>query len=299
MRRFIPTCEELEYGPLYEDGRRIGKHPLEIKLERAFNSLCLDSQERQALPRNRTYQVGKERIKLSRNYWNSDRTWHDFSADRTCYVTYFHMVRVALHFFDVLNFLGANREWKKHALIAGVEHDTGKIIAFNPHNHDKRYPEYKKHLRQHSRISADFVAPYDPIAAAIIERSHIHQPDPYPKELKYPQTPEVDFTSKVLAIVDFYDSASTRQNSRIKSSFSKRVEEWAKTKGRHSLFLPTKADVKKALLEERNFDMTYLGDKLPKITHHSAGFIEMLYAHRVLGHANPLNPYPKRTIFLK
>jgi response regulator RpfG family c-di-GMP phosphodiesterase len=136
------------------------------------------------------------------------------AADRA---TYRHSVRVGLLGFMVGNLMGFDR---RALFYSGVLHDIGKIMlppsTMGKRNIGKKDMEL---IASHPYDSYDFLSREFAFSADIVVRHHSHQKEAYPKVLPpYSRSfsentkKKIESLSKVLAIIDFYDSAKNRKN---------------------------------------------------------------------------------------
>jgi len=132
--------------------------------------------------------------------------------------TYEHCVRVGLVGKDVCEFMHQD---PKILFYSGILHDTGKILTNaaslkkNKGFNEKDREELKKHPKDGYMLLKNIHR----FSAEVLLRHHLFQDKPYPEYL--PPFPEefsestkamINYFARILALVDFYDSASTRKN---------------------------------------------------------------------------------------
>ena len=202
---------------------------------------------------------------------------------------YTHGLRVACYSIRIMDYLGfQDNEYRQHFFVASLLHDGGKAVVMDLI--DKRTDftqEDMEKMKEHPCISKKLIIDaIDPIAGLIAEGHHSYQPDGYPKNLKK-ESPEIEYLRKILGIIDFYDSASTRDNDRIKKGLEEHLL-------RHfrGIILPCKNTVKKLLIKSYGkIDMGYNGQALPKCDCSGKQFIKELYSAKIFGSADILNPF--------
>jgi hypothetical protein len=185
-----------------------------------------------------------------------------------------HLLRVCLYSIAIANSLGIheNRYWMKNFIEASLKHDCGKAgvedmeISYEGkipilRGCDKRYhfvnketgftQEDRRRMNNHIDIGIIFFTNEEPIKS-ISACHHLWQKNPvFPAWLKScKRTKETDYLSKLLAIVDCYDAASERINTR--NSHSPRK-------------LEHKEAIETLLQEYGNLQIVYRGHQLPKI----------------------------------
>jgi hypothetical protein len=149
--------------------------------------------------------------------------------------TWEHVQRVALKGVRVADYLeignievSLSGNVRQAIFICGLSHDVGKInpqmrkaIKKSEEMQEKGgvlEEEYLKLIREHSQISAELED--DPFIRGIIVRHHIYQKKSYPKipHIFYDKNKfgernaEVEYLSKLLALIDAHDSSLTRKN---------------------------------------------------------------------------------------
>jgi hypothetical protein len=250
---------------------RIGRHPLEDRLEEAFVSLRFSEKR-------------KEDLSSRIEHFNTSILWNTSSADRSLYATYFELIRVALYSLYASELAGLNVNMKRLNFQVGLLHDIGKVWAFNIGNCQKVWPQYKAEMREHPSAGASSVRELGIDIPAAIERTHLFEREPYPSEFTTVETDRAIMAAKIVAILDYYDSASTRANNRIP------LHPLLRVLGKE---LPTKSTIKTLLIEERgkidfSREREYFGFPFKD----GEEFIEALYSARILGR-DPYNPFPK------
>jgi len=171
--------------------------------------------------------------------------------------TYKHSIRVGLKSVEVARFLHLE---PKTLLYAGLLHDIGKgltdpdslkkIEGFNGKDMD----ELKKHpLRGYEMIRG--ISDFLDYIAGVVLRSHQYGEDPYPKQLPKPkknysksELVMMGYHSRLLALIDFYDSLLHRKNGKHYGGKRK---------------LPTHKEAREIILEQ-NKDQEYLIHELYK-----------------------------------
>jgi len=166
--------------------------------------------------------------------------------------TYEHCVRVGLKGRDVGDFI--NQE-PKILFYSGLLHDIGKILTNqgslkkNTGFNSKDMKELKKHPKEGYVILKEIHG----FSAEVLLRHHLFQEKPYPEIL--PDLPEefskstrvmIDYFSRLLALIDFYDALTTRKNDKFE-------------KGK--IRLPTKKESKQIIIE-KNRDQEYFINRL-------------------------------------
>ena len=130
--------------------------------------------------------------------------------------TYEHSIRVGLLGADAAEYLGLNR---KALLFAGLLHDEGKsLVPIEALTKKGRLNEEDwERIHQHPNDGYRLVKDIFRIAAEIGVRHHYNEGRGYPKTLPQLEEPfpanlkgMIEESGKLLAIVDFYDAATTR-----------------------------------------------------------------------------------------
>lgn len=271
--------------------QRRALHPLDLRLNEVFQIFGISDFDHHRFDLEHKF-AGKKELLLNGqdikgviSFYNTPESWNDKAPNGRGYSTYFHSIRASLIMLEATDVLGFNNEWQVHNFIAALGHDSGSICFQNARNRDKSFPQYKEMMKQHPTLSAHQVSSFDPISAAIIERHHRWQPDPYPPEsdFLYKQpTPEIEVSSKILTIVDCYEAATTREH-------------------REGVFisdlilrggLPSKKKVREELSKNHaELIIKYDGNSLPKMDFSGKEFIDVMYDRGVFGRPS-LNPYP-------
>lgn len=200
---------------------------------------------------------------------------------------YAHELRIACYSIRILDFLGiTDKDWRIHYFVAALLHDQGKIGILEAIDKKSGFTqEDMEKMRNHPTWAVKTAPSLVPVSTAIVERHHAYQPDPYPDTFLTPSSPEIEHLAKVLGIIDFHDSVSTRINTKFDRTFFDRI-----TRKK----LPSKKRAKSLLIEAYgNLDLTYKGKILPACHLHGREFIEMLYKASIFGPENPINPFEK------
>jgi len=135
--------------------------------------------------------------------------------------TYRHSVRVGLLGIKVAKYTHEDPEMM---FLAGVYHDSGKLLA-SPEILEKTngFDEADmKEMKTHVVFGYRMLRGIEEIpnkVAEIIVRHHQYGEDPYPKslpelgqEFSNAEMVEIGYLSRLLALIDFYDSAENRRN---------------------------------------------------------------------------------------
>ena len=250
---------------------RVKMHPLEFRLEEAFDFLKLSSQTRRV-------------INEELDFFNTSYCWNRRAEDSRLYVTYFHMLRVALTSLKIGRTLKLPVDLLRPLFIASALHDIGKVQVYsNPDYADKEYADYQKAMREHPTLAVLALgSSIDDLSLAVIERHHRFQRDSYPDSFETREGEDVNFLAQILSIADFYDSASTRANDRSKISFLRRFL---------GVKLPSQRAVRELLLKDKGEIPLTKGFVEGKRT--MGEVINFLYNERVIGRGNVFNPFPK------
>ncbi len=102
------------------------------------------------------------------------------------------------------------------------------------------------------------------------ENHHKYQSKPYPKKSVILYTPEREFATKILSILDFYDSAITRID-----------KDKKKTKQTQEEFTSYQEARIKLEEEYRNLEIEYNKDKFPKLRMKGQEFIDLMYNEKI------------------
>lgn len=133
--------------------------------------------------------------------------------------TYKHSIRVALLASRAADILNID---SKALLIAGCLHDIGKskIDSYLLNKEDFNEKDMED-IKNHSIFSYDILVKRFGFTADIVVRHHYWQEAGYPSSLpdfnvKYSQKTrdKINYYSKILALVDFYDAITTRKNNK-------------------------------------------------------------------------------------
>ena len=218
------------------------------------------------------------------------------------YETSKHSIRVGLYCTAIANYLGIfdkNPQLGRDFVQAGFMHDIGKafvesvgltgytlngggIYGYRPkeertHLVNKKTgftKEDQEKMKDHVDVGLVFVE--EPIKS-IIANHHAHQKNPVlPKTQNLKNSKESYYLSRLLALSDFNDAASTRENDR--NGYIPIVSELKKTK-------------ELLINEYENLSIKYNGSKLPKINTTGRDLIEELYDANIFGRENPKDPF--------
>lgn len=251
-------------------------HPLEERLEEAFRYLHISEERASALAGDMSY-------------FDTSFCWNTNAADRRLYSTYFESIRVALMSIAIGELIDLPEELRVPFFETCFLHDIGKVGVFQSGNSGKRWPDYKPEMRRHPSIGAEISREYGEVIAAAIERTHLFQRDAYPELFKTRETPEALYLAKLTAMIDVYDSASTRDNHRV------HVPELLKLVGKR---LPTRTGVKEEILNTKGeIDFSQEKKEFGFPYKDARGFILSLYEIGVFGRANVFNPFPETKSF--
>ena len=202
-----------------------------------------------------------------------------------------HEMRVGLYAVLLINHLKiTDKEWKHNMFAAYLCHDYGKDLIIGPNdcfpiNVNHKFGSREETLvKNHVSLDIALGNVFNPIVTSIIERHHYYRKhDPYPKKPKTLETPEVKYLAQMLGIVDFYDAASTRINRRTQQSLL------GKILGRK---FQSQRSIRNMLFDEYgDQQLSYQGKHLPHAEKTGRQFIEEMYAHRIFGRKNRLNPF--------
>ena len=200
--------------------------------------------------------------------------------------TYEHSVRCALYSIKVSEFLGFDEDSKVKFFCASLLHDIGKFRVFN--GEKKSYRKLKPEMKKHVLYGAAFTDIFGEDISAAINEHHSHQPDGYGGLTNIKTTDESFYLSKLLAVIDFYDSASTRKNKKLLSI-------WDSLLGK---VLPSGDKVRKELVDSYGgLYIDYSGTMLPQSNKKGKLLIDELYQKGIFGNENPLNPFPDKESF--
>lgn len=206
-----------------------------------------------------------------------------------------HSYRVPLYIVKALDFLDIQDvEIRRSAFIAALDHDMGKFMMLDIVDKPGGFtPQDMERMREHPGTSAGMRCNLDSIEAGMIERHHAYQPNPYPSKFFTKTSPEIEYLTKILALIDFHDSAATRENDKFERDLIETVLSYA-TGNR----LPSKKKVRQALLAVYgNLDVSYTGSSMPQSSRTGEQFIEEMYVNGIFGPENPLNPFTEADSF--
>lgn len=281
-KEFIPGVDvshflELEQGiyrvlQLIVRENRTKFHPLEIRLEEAFDFLELSDEKREVI---------SEELK----FFNTSYCWNREAEDSRLYITYFHMLRVALTSLKIGKVFELSKELLRPLFIASALHDIGKVKVYsNPDYANKRYEDYQEAMRNHPVFAVQNLrGRVDDSVLEIIERHHCFQRDAYPNSFTSENNQQSIFLAQLLSIADFYDSASTRANSRTSLSL------WDRFRGRELL---RSEKVRNLMLEDKghiSIPPGFLSD-YPNM----GSLINYLFDERVIGKGDVFNPFSEK-----
>jgi len=123
-----------------------------------------------------------------------------------------HSARVAEYGVVLSDILRFGKQEKILKFLADISHDRGKLKFKDCYARlDDR--EVLDRMRRGHVLPQNIPLEYGPIVASAIEQHHEHQrifSAPYPKHLRFPQTPESFFLSQLIAIPDFWDALTSR-----------------------------------------------------------------------------------------
>lgn len=202
--------------------------------------------------------------------------------------TYTHSLRCALYSVRVMDFLNIkDKQQRSDFFTSSLFHDIGKCCVIgNEIGREFKEEDIEKIKSHHSDISAEIMRRnFGENIAGIVERHHKYQKNPYPKILRISETPEIRFYSKLLALIDFNDSASTRLNGKYLPSFI-----WKFLKKMNIKNPPiSKKKVKNLVIEEYgNQNLDY-----ESININEKELIDDLFQVKIFGVDNPINPFEK------
>lgn len=267
---------------------------LESRVEEAFNYLGLpDYKERgDGKP---TSQINKSYLSLAMHMLENLKFQDKFLPQLNLGDTYPHSLRSFLYSIALGTFLGfPTEELFQGFSTAAMFHDIGKYCTIRREKKRRCFSdEDKENMEGHPQASVDICIVTDAIVHGIIERHHFWQKEPYPKKEKLTtsSTQEVIYLSKLLAIIDFYDSDSTRINSRTKRSWIHKLLRIRK--------LPPQEQVREEINSEYgDLQLEYNGESLPKIDCKTEELVTELYDSGVFGADDPLTPFRKPFSFL-
>lgn len=131
--------------------------------------------------------------------------------------TYNHSIRVALLSLQAAEVLKID---KKAMLMSGCLHDFGKIMIDNSILHKENFGiDDMKIVSEHPIYSYNLLYERFGFTADVVVRHHYWQENGYPEKLpklneKYSEETKekINYYSRILAIIDFYDAITTRNN---------------------------------------------------------------------------------------
>lgn len=201
--------------------------------------------------------------------------------------TYEHSVRCSLYSIKIAEFLGFDGNYKTKFFCAALLHDIGKFKVFNHSEEESFDPEKNQEMKEHPQLASIFTGNIDKEVSSVIGLHHSYQENSY-KPAEINETMEVGYLSKLLAVIDFYDSASTRKNKKLLSV-------WDKFLGK---VLPSGDKVRKELVDSYGgLYIDYSGTMLPQSNKKGKLLIDELYQKGIFGNENPLNPFPDKESF--
>lgn len=187
-----------------------------------------------------------------------------------------HSEAVAFEGMGVSKLLNFEKDARVLKFIADLYHDKAKIdsMAYYPKRGMTKYEkDMALEIFKRNHVSAENICTeFGTLVASIIEQSHTHQKkysDPYPDNLNIPRTSESFTLSQLLAIQDFYNSASSRP---CKITHRQQSLEQAR-----ELLLNEYGDMK----------IKYDGPLLPKMDIIGGDLISTLYSHNIFGQKRP------------
>ncbi len=139
----------------------------------------------------------------------------DAFYDAGLFETALHTMRVTLDASKMSDYLGISRQkdpfWHQTFVLAAYLHDLGKTDQSLRGIAEKKEgftANDMKKMTSHVEYSLKNI--FDPAVRAIVSKHHEHQSTGYCPVSHPPETPETEFLSKTLAIIDFYDAARSR-----------------------------------------------------------------------------------------
>jgi response regulator RpfG family c-di-GMP phosphodiesterase len=221
------------------------------------------------------------------------------SADDVCmfmdhhhFDTASHTARTIMYSSAVSDFLGLYNQRYYEARVTLLEsasgHDKGKLDPSLTDLIEKRQeftPEERVRMKKHLEWGVALNDTDIGAVSAVIGMHHNWQREGY--SLQYDAshqtlTDEVKILSKLLGIIDFYDSVSTRVNKR---NFD-------------NPRLPTKDEAKHILMEEYGeLPIEYKGEQMPELSLKGKSLIESLYSAEIFGR-DFFDPFPKPYSFI-
>lgn len=155
-----------------------------------------------------------ENLKVSKGRQDAVRYYLGLLRDKHL-PTYDHSVRVGLLCANICSTQGLNPE---RLFFAGALHDIGKL-KINDHLLQKAQFTKKdmEEMKKHVEHSYEILKPLYPVTAEIALRHHRYQENKYPAVLPKLHVPnhtkkEITIYSTLLALADFYDAITTRNN---------------------------------------------------------------------------------------
>ena len=136
--------------------------------------------------------------------------------DEGLYETANHILRVSIYSFVVGSFIGLRKEQRDTLVLAALFHDLGKISVDVINIAEKKigFDEVDRATME-NHVSHSSVMVLDVDIKTIIALHHSWQKNPYGVYGEIiRKTKENEFLSKILALIDFHDSAATRVNTR-------------------------------------------------------------------------------------
>jgi len=214
------------------------------------------------------------------------------------YDQYLHMLWVSLAFKDAMMVLGINNpEILKSGVAGAACHDVERIEYPYIVDAKKMKPQDWEILKRHPERARALLLPKDILAADLAGLHHEWQKPkpgtfygPYPNPINFEPSQEAQLLSKALAIVDFYHRASTTTNGRTpRPWYEKYVLDRLLRQGR-----PNQDRVEQAVKKEYgDLDLTYKGDKMPKIRTNGQEFLKKMYCLGVFGADDLMERYTK------
>lgn len=201
-----------------------------------------------------------------------------------------HTIRVGLYSVLLMDHLGIKDiEWRHNLFAAYLCHDTGKGLIMGPHDafpinvYNDFGKKEMKEMKMHIDINL-LGTVFNPIVTAVIERHHYYRKTyPYPINPSGEETPEVKYLAQMLGIIDFYDSASTRINSRTQLSL---LDKLAGKK------LSSQKNILKEIVKEYGEQrLSYSWQFLPYYDGSGEEFITELYSSKIFGRRDRFDPF--------
>ena len=226
-------------------------------------------------PVNRKYLLNEANILGEWNTNNMPMVYHKL-----------HEIRLGLYSIKMMDILGITNEYWRQQIFAGFStHDNGKYLLMGPNssfpiNANLNFEEREREIIQyHTSVEKGFVTrDMGDDVAYMRENHHKNQTtsEPYPKKSVILYTPERIFATELLSIMDFYDSATTRIDSRTEKDNGKI--------GEFSTFEKAKRKLEE---EYGELELRYEGEKFPNINMKGIDFMELMYKEKIFKNSDP------------